>query len=105
MVNISDIASALGIDSFLQYWRGVPLKITVFNYDQSILEYILVYTDSGTSVYGWNFVSTPVRNNLTGTPTTERTITGITYNSTTKQLTLNYAGATNRPTSIIISIL
>lgn len=102
-INLTSLLSALRLSKVPMYWLNIPLKMAVYNYDNSILEYAFVLGGISTDTNGYTVCATPNRYNLIATPTLERTITGITYSSATDLLRITYGGATNRATTIKIS--
>jgi lysophospholipase L1-like esterase len=80
-------------------WNDTPLRITIYNSQQSILTY--------TFVIGYNtdsrFLSPVSRINIATTPT-ERTLSTISVDWTAKELILNWGGDTARVSSFQISV-
>jgi hypothetical protein len=104
-IDINDLTTVLGISNVNEYWKGQLLKIQIYNYDNSINEYYMLFgsADAGN---GFLLLSDNKVYNIVTTPNQSlvRTLTGVTYDKTTRYIKLMYGGATNRPTSIIISI-
>lgn len=88
-----------GVYHNTEHWRNTPLKITLFNYGQSIIEYILLLGSLGDGTN--SYLAEYSRKNLVATPT-EATITGVSIDATT--ITLNIGGA-NRVFSYIIQLM
>lgn len=98
VIRVKDIMDKLKIDPFGGglYWRMTPLKITIHNWDYSIIEYFLAPYSS------WR-LSSPNRISLQADTTKDRTITSITYNSSTDEITINWGGALTRATAFFIT--
>lgn len=92
---------ALNSENMNDYWKQSPIKIKVHIYDQSVVEYMLQIGNNDASGITWRikeinrveFVTTPQ----------VRTIDSVTYNNTTKLLTLNFGGTTNKVAEISFS--
>lgn len=105
-VKISDLEWATGIKIGLTFSMHPPIKITVHNYGQRTYEYAVQlgqYTDAAqfklsTEVREFNYGSTP-------NETLIRKLSAISYDTSTKELVLTWAGATNRETIVSISVL
>lgn len=108
---LSDLTKVFGnAYSSSTYYTNPTLKITVSNYGlsgsatlQSILEYgLVISTGSATNggVYQW-LIS---RKDVATTPS-ERTITSITFDSTTSTFTITWAGATSCYSNFVITVM
>lgn len=90
-----------------EYYKGIPLKIVLHNPDDTIIEHGFIWHDNGTGTapnggfYSW-FIKTQ---NLVPTPTSTRTILGVTYNSTDRVYTINFGGVTNKLGNITVKQL
>lgn len=98
-----DIANNLKIPTITEYWKSIPLRIIVYNYDQSILEYKFLFSSKNYNNNGWNFLGLSSRNNINETPL-ERTISSINLDNDTKEVVINWGGATTRASNVIITI-
>ena len=101
-INKSELLKQLRLTNYYhntEHWRNMPLKITVFNYGQSIIEYVLLL---GSLVDGSNsYLTEYSRKNLVVSPN-EATITSVIVNATT--VTLNLGGS-NRVFSFNIQLM
>ncbi|MGH0635185.1 SGNH/GDSL hydrolase family protein [Bacillus pacificus] len=90
-----------------EYYKGVPMKITVFNYDLNVIEYgFILHNDGITSAnFGFKFLGELRRTNLTTNPTGFRTISNMTFDTNTLEYVIEWGDNVNRPTSFIIQPL
>ncbi|MGG0326748.1 SGNH/GDSL hydrolase family protein, partial [Bacillus mycoides] len=107
IISLSDITTALklNLDTSL-YWKNIPLKLTVYNYDQNVLEYVFIMGGTNDS-YGHVFGKDVRETKILATPNASliRACTGFAYDKTTKQLTFNWSGATTRASTCTITVL
>ena len=105
-ISFDSVKTALGITSSADYWKNRPLKVSVYNYDQQILEYVIQVGQNGTGSSTWKF-GLLGQVNLIATPDNSkiRTITAISYDATSKTIILTYGGALTRATQISITTL
>ncbi|MDA2738814.1 SGNH/GDSL hydrolase family protein [Bacillus cereus group sp. Bc015] len=104
-IDIAMINKSLGLNlEQFDYWKSVPFKITVINFDESIFEYI-IHPGGLAGSGGWKLGIDVKEIKVTSTPNTanQRKIKSISYNGDTKILTVNWSGATTRATSVIVS--
>ena len=75
-----------------EYYKGVPLKVTLYNLNSTIIEYGFVWHYDGTgSVPSGGFYSWMIKQtDLVVSPTNFRTITSITFDSTNKKYVVNF---------------
>jgi lysophospholipase L1-like esterase len=90
-----------------EWWRGVPVKVTLHNYDKCVIEYGFIWHDHSLGqtptqgFHAWLIKQT----DLVGSPTSYRTITSITYDSTNRKYVVNFGGNVNYLGSVVISTL
>lgn len=83
-----------------QFWKLPPLKLVVHNYNVSTLEYIIHFgVFDGNTNWSFGLVN---QINYSGDTSLSRTLASIDFDGTL--LTLNWAGATNRPTMFTLSL-
>lgn len=105
VINMTTLATELGLKiEVADYWKNTPIRVKVFNYNENILEYIISVGGSGFTS-GWVLGLDSKETKLTAAPNVAniRKLNSINYNPTTKELSLNWTGATNRATTIMIS--
>lgn len=92
-----DPFSALG-------YADTPLKLTIHNAYKSILTY---YFTLGTSSGDQKFVpaSPTIRQNITASPTNERTLSAVAYDNTAKELVITWGGNTSQASKFTLGIL
>jgi hypothetical protein len=92
-VNIDTLVSALKLDTTVStsYYKWLPLKLVIYNTDNSILEYPFTLGRK-TDGLGLKFVATPTRYNLIGSPINEKTLSNITFDIANQQLVFTFSG-------------
>lgn len=103
-IKVSTLLEHLGRTDILttnEYWKHPPFKITVFNYGQSIIEYMFCCGSLGDGANSF-FCGEISRKNIATTPT-ERTISNIIFDSITQEIVITWDGA-NRVANFVIGL-
>lgn len=105
IINISDINTAVGgILNSSEYYKNPAMKLTVINFDNSVIEYgftIPQYNGATSGLFSWWQIN---KHNLIDTPT-ERTVSNMTLDRTNNQITITWGGIINKLTSFMIKPL
>lgn len=106
-ISFQKIRESLGIPTGTnEYYKTVPLKITVYNYLKNIISYVFTQGDEGNGSSGWNFISSPINTlEINSSETQQRTISNISYDSTTKELVITWGGDLTRVATYSITVL
>lgn len=104
-IKLDDLLDSLDYPAQSSYWENPPLKVTISNWDNNILEYALIIGNpTGTA---FKLGLEPRETKIVANPNPEqvRTLTGVNYNPTTGDLTFSWGGATTRATEITITMM
>lgn len=103
-VKLSDIEKVLGVTYGVDYWKHTPLIITVYNYDQKIIRYILQVGQRNSSG-NYFILKTLSEVDLAQTvdPGQVRTLDSVSWDNANDSLIFNWGGALTRSTHIIIT--
>lgn len=103
-IKVSTLLSYLGRTDILtsnEYWKHPPFKITVFNYSQSIIEYMFCCGSLGDGANSY-FAGEIGRKNIASNPS-ERTITNITLDASKQEFVITWGGS-NRVANFVIGL-
>ena len=105
-VKLQDVLTALGYPTLSSYWENPPLKVTVYNWDHNILEYVItISSTSQPTQFKLGLDSKETKIIASPNATYVRTLSSISYDQATDNLTFNWSGATNRATEFVIKLL
>lgn len=107
-VKVAELASKLNLDlekTKDNFWRGDIVRVIIYNWNNSILEYTLTIGDIKNNL-GFTIANSYIRKNLVASPNSaqERLLSSVSYDKTTDNLTFTWSGATTRATKISICV-
>lgn len=106
-INVLDILNKIGLpNNGGEYWKNPSLKITITNYGQSIVSYIIPIGSLSGNGSGWlSFKPNEVaRQNIISSPTNERKLKWVSFNKSTNNLKLDWEGDLTKLTSITFTV-
>lgn len=104
-VSYDDLDNIFGLPTVgFNQWKSTIFKLTVFNYNQSVLEYFFMQGDTINNQDIKIITTVPIRHNISSTPTNERTVSNVTWDVSNKAYVINWSGTTNKATSFQITI-
>ena len=106
-INIIDIIHNLGIvNNVGEYWKNPSLRLTITNYEQSVISYIVPIGAINGSNSGWKSFK-PVeiaRQNVIDSPTNERRLKWVSFNKATNCIKLDWEGDLTKLSSISFTV-
>lgn len=107
-VNVLDICHALDVVPINStnpndYWSSIACRISIHSYDQAVVQYVFNLSNINFDT-NWSLSKNNMTFNLTESPTAVRTLTSISFNTETKQLTFNWGGTQTKTAYAVITI-